>query len=121
MAKATVYYEYDIEGNKAPKWYLLHFGSYSLDWSKNTLYIPIEAPFQMQEAEDFSNQTMSLTVSMGELIRNPDKPHHFGINLSAVKKDAENRGVDVEEVEQFIFLIGDIEEIMQVEIFADRI
>jgi hypothetical protein len=121
MAKATVFYEYDIEGNKLPKWYLLHFGSYSLDWSQNSFYIPIEAPFQIQEAEDFNNQTMSVTVSMGDLIRNPDKHHHFGIDLSSVKKDAEKRGVNIEEIEQFIFLVGDIEEILQVEIFADSI
>lgn len=116
MAKATVFYEYDIEGNKVPKWYVLHVGSYSLDWSKSSLYIPIEAPFQIQDAENFNNQTMSLTVSMGELIQNPDKPHHFGIDLSSVKKDAEKRGVNVEEVEQFILLVGDIEEIMQMTI-----
>jgi hypothetical protein len=117
MARATVLYEYDIEGIKAPKWYILHIGSYTLDWGKEAIYIPIEAPFQLQEAEDFSNQTMSFTITMGELIRNPEKPHHFGINLSAVQDEAEKRLVNVDDIEQFIFIVGDIEEIMQMTIF----
>jgi hypothetical protein len=121
MARVTVYYDYDIEGNKGPKWCVLSFSSNSIDWNTNTMYIPIETPFQAQELSDFHHQTMSITVSMGELLRHPDKPQHFGINLPVVKKDAELRGKNPYDIEQFILLVGDIEEIMQMEIFEDRI
>jgi hypothetical protein len=112
MAKATVYYDYDYEGNIVPIWFVLVFWRTELDWSK-TLYIPINCPF---ETESFGNLYSKYTCSiyLDELVKNPDKLHHFGVNLSRVKERLDREGYPFQAVQCFVFQVGDIEEVLQI-------
>ena len=50
----------------------------------------------------------------------PKKPGKFGINLRALKEQAERHGVDHQEIRQFVLQVGDIEEVMQMSFIRDN-
>ncbi|NRQ56085.1 hypothetical protein [Brevibacillus sp. HD1.4A] len=118
--KITVYYDY-LEEKLAPIWYVVSFRKGEFDWSKNTLYIPVEAPFQRQGAEDFHSDTLGLSVTLGDLTLNHEKPGKFGIHLPSLRQRAAAANVDHWEVEQFIIQVCDIEELLQMNVFSERI
>lgn len=121
MAKIKVYYDYDIEGKLVPLWYVVRFGAGKLDWTKNMIYIPVEAPFELMEAEEFSSTDLGISVYMDDLTVNPDKPGTFGIRLAPVKQRIEELGFDVYDIELFVLQVADIEEVLQMTIIRDRI
>lgn len=120
MAKIKVFYEYDhFQNGLAPIWYILQFGITGMDWSKTTVYIPIEAPFEKQEAEEFYDDIIGITIEIAELVRNEIRPNQFGILLPYVKARAEKLGYDLSDIKQFIIQVADIEEVIQMELFRD--
>lgn len=119
--RITVLYDY-IDDQLVPQKYVVYFGAGGIDWDMHkSLYIPVEAPFQIQSGEDLASDLMSMTISYDELLRHPEKPNSFGINLSLVKHRVEKKGGDIWGIEQFILLISDIEDIMQMTLLSERI
>ncbi|QHZ55774.1 hypothetical protein M655_009035 [Brevibacillus sp. NSP2.1] len=118
--KITVYYDF-LEEKLAPIWYVVGFRKGEFDWSKNTLYIPIEAPFQRQGAEDFHSDRLGLSVALGDLTLNHEKPGKFGIHLPSLRQRAAAANVDHWEVEQLILQACNIEELLQMNVFSERI
>lgn len=118
MAKITVYYDFIIE-KIAPLWYVINFGSTGIDWSKIYVYIPIEAPFQLQKAEDFDDAILSASVTIGDITVNSQKPGYFGIHLPSVMKRVESvckqTGLEIIDIKQFIIQICDLEDILQMD------
>lgn len=112
MAKITVYYDY-FDGEQKPIWHVVKFKDAELDWSKNTIYIPISAPFQLQASEDFDDAVIGISVIISDLVVNASKLNSFGINLNSIRQRLLEQGVDPDEVLQFVTQIGDIEEVMQ--------
>ncbi|PPA88593.1 hypothetical protein C4A76_08140 [Brevibacillus laterosporus] len=119
IMKINVYYDY-LENRLAPLWYVITFRETELDWNKERAYIPITAPFQRKEAEDFDPDLLGLTVTLGDLLVHPEKPGKFGINLRALKEQAERHGVDHQEIRQFVLQVGDIEEVLQMRLISDK-
>jgi hypothetical protein len=117
MAKISVYYDY-FEDQLCPIWMIIYFGQGHINWNSDTVYFPIDSPFERHMAEDFSAEVMSLSVSQNELLLHPNKPGYFGINkallLKQIKK--EYKEADPFEVEQFIIQISDLEEILQMDV-----
>jgi hypothetical protein len=119
--KITVLYEYH-EGEFVPMKYLIYFGAGGIDWGKHkTVYIPVEAPFQLQQLDDFPSDIVSFSISFDELLRHPEKPNSFGIDLALIRRRVEKKGGDVWSIEQFVLLVSDIEEVMQMTLLSERI
>jgi hypothetical protein len=117
----TVYYDYHHDGTIGPKWFVLKFKPGSIDWSKDFIHIPVSCPFDKQNAEDFDDSIISITVEIIDLTVNCGKLNHFGIYLPSIKKRVELHGYDVGDIRQFVMLAADIEEVLQVKVFADQI
>jgi len=118
--RSTVYYDY-FDGIKAPKWFVLYFGSGNINWEEELIYLPIEAPFELHAVEDFDNDILSATVTMGDMIRSEGKPNELGIYLPRVKQTIINYGGDIQDVSQFIMLVSDIEETLQLNIVREHL
>lgn len=118
--KITFYYDY-LEEKLAPIWYVVGFRKGEFDWSKNTLYIPVDAPFQRQSADDFHFDTLGLSVTLGDLTLNHEKPGKFGIHLPSLRQRAAAANVNYWDVEQLIIQVCDIEELLQMNVFSERI
>lgn len=106
--KITVYYDY-LEDKLAPIWYVVGFRKGAFDWSKNTLYLPVEAPFQRQNTDDFNSHTLGLSVTLGDLTLNHEKPGKFGIYLPSLRQRAAEFYINCWDVEQLIIQVSDIE------------
>lgn len=120
MAKVKVYYEHFYESDRlAPIWYVINFGFTKIDWSKKTMYVPLNAPFERQNMEDFSDVVMGVSIEISDLTLNPERPKSFGIHLPLVKERIEKLGYESFEVEQFIIQVRDIEEVMQLKDLFD--
>jgi len=121
MAKIDVYYDYFEEG-LAPKWMIINFGTGRIDWSKNYVYLPIEIPFKRKTAEEFIDIEMGFTITLSDLVMNPDKEGKFGIDLTSVESRVNalrGRGEFpylVGEIESFVLQICDLEEVLAIDI-----
>ncbi|MGO0058595.1 hypothetical protein ACTID9_00770 [Brevibacillus fluminis] len=117
----SVLYDF-IDDQFVPMKYVVYLGAGFINWDKNnSMYIPVEAHFRLQEPDDFTSDVVSMSISYDELLRHHEKPNSFGINLALVKKRVEKAGGDVWSIEQFILLISDIEEVMQAPLLSERI
>lgn len=76
-----------------------------LDWS-NTLFIPVDGPFERLEPEDYGDM-LCVSVLLSDLILGTSSGQ-IGINLPTI---AERHGTDIE---QFLILMDDVEEILQI-------
>jgi hypothetical protein len=121
MAKMSIYYD-ETELGLLPTRMMIYFGAGNIRWDKNCYYIPLEAPFKRFQAEEYSNEYLSMSVTQGDLIMNPDRPNQFGIYIPHVVKrmerfKQENKiNFDYDEVEQFILQIADIAEVMEMDV-----
>ncbi|MGZ0050186.1 hypothetical protein [Brevibacillus gelatini] len=116
--KITVYYDY-LEEKLAPIWYVVVFPKGEFDWSKNTLYLPIEAPFQRQNSDDFHSEALSISVTLGDLTLNHEKPGKFGIFLPFLLQRAAAANVDFRDIKQLIIQVSNIEEVLSARIFSN--
>jgi len=110
--KIAVFYDY-FEGELAPLWYVINFRKGELDWNKDIAYIPIAAPFQRQGAEDFSSDSMGITVTLADLTVSEDKPGKFGIRLDPLRRRATENILDYWDAEFLMLQVADLEEILQ--------
>jgi hypothetical protein len=115
--KITVYYDY-IEGKLAPVWHVISFRKGDFDWTKETVYVPINAPFQRQQFEDFHPDAFGISVTLSDLTLRSDKPQKFGIYLPPIRRRAVERGYDYWNAEYLIIQVADIEELLQMNVFS---
>jgi len=121
MAKMLMYYDY-YDDQLVPMKMVIYFGRGNLDLSKNTVYVPIEAPFKRIVMEDSNNDTMSMSITQGDLVLNPGRPGQFGISLPLIIQRMEKTKLeqkfdfDYADVEQFIIQMDDLEEVLKMDI-----
>lgn len=123
-AKLSVYFDY-IEAELVPVLMILKFKSGSIDWTRECFYIPVNSPFHRYMAEDFDDHVISLSIAQTELVVSPERPHHFGIHLPAVKKRINKlRGEKyapqflMDDIQQLVIQICDIEEVLQMNVMS---
>ncbi|WP_100372156.1 hypothetical protein [Bacillus sp. FJAT-45037] len=108
-----VFYE-EIDGSQQPKLLIVPASK-----SDQTATYEVCGPFERFYTEEFHDEFRGLTVTLGELLRVRDKPMTFSISLLAVKTFLLQRygSSDVlDEIDYFVLLIDDIEELLQVEV-----
>jgi len=110
--KLAVYYDY-FDGLLSPIWFVINFRKGELDWYNDRAYIPVNAPFERQDAQDFFSEKMGITVSLGELILHKEKPGKFGILLDPLRRRALETLTDYWEAEYLVIQISDLEEVLQ--------
>ncbi|AIC92749.1 hypothetical protein [Shouchella lehensis] len=111
----TVYYDY-YDGKEVPIWFVIPVKSLNLlDYEQDTVTISIHAPFNKQGREAFDPNAMNVTITMNDLLLT-SIPHSFGISLSNVKKRLDEYGVLLEDIDSFILLVADVEEVLQLQL-----
>jgi hypothetical protein len=121
MTRIGVDYD-ETELGLIPTKMMIYFGTGNIEWDRNFYYVPLEAPFKRYQAEEFSNEYLSMTITQGDLTINPDRPSQFGIYIPHVVKRMEKfkkenkMDFDYDEVEQFILQIADIAEVMEMDV-----
>lgn len=117
--KPTVFFDYH-EGQQVPIWLVIDLEE-RINWDEDYFYIPIQAPFQLKDRGDFDPDILSVSVTMGDLTRNIDHINTVGIYLPRMKQAIHEFGGDVEEIQQFIILVADVEEVLQFNAFRDQL
>jgi hypothetical protein len=120
MDNLSIYY-IEYEYALAPRFLCVWFGRDSINWDESYIYIPIDCPFQRKLSEEFDSDVLSLSIAQTELITNKNKPRYFGIHLPTVQKRlnktrADTISYDQNDIEQFIIQIGDLEEILEMDV-----
>ena len=106
MANTTVYFDYH-EGEKAPIWYVVEVTEEDL--LQEYLYIPVKAPFQ--PLLEFEEQ-IGISILLSDLTVHETIPEHIGIYLENIKNRAEENGIDILDIKQFIIQMADIEDVL---------
>lgn len=122
MRRASVVYrESGFYGELAPEWLIYDLGLLSeASWGKR-LYIPINAPFERQEIDDFDD-TASITVPISAYTVREDKPNRVGVHLPTVAAFAEERchligaTFNGSLIRRLIMRLADIEEILHIDV-----
>lgn len=114
MAKLAVYYERH-EGTLFPQWIVIKFSVGEIDWSKDTLYIPIDAPFRRYGRDDFDSDTLSMSVELADLLINPDLPGQFGISLRLLRGRLKKLKCNSEDIQQLIIQMIDMEDVLEMD------
>lgn len=109
--KIKVFYDY-FNGSLAPIWNVISFRKGELDWNKDMAFVPIEAPFERQSTEDFGSDSLGITVTLGDLTLNEEKPGMYGIKLNPLRKRALENKQDYWEAEYLMLQVADIEELL---------
>ncbi|BFT75245.1 hypothetical protein [Paenibacillus sp. P36] len=115
MAKLTVFYDYHEEGI-VPILLLLRFRPNELDFSKNSLYVPLGSPFQQLNMEEINEFDAGITVLLEDLIVHPERPHAIGISLSSLKLRHATHLEGLFDIQQLWLRMNDIEEVLQMEV-----
>ncbi|MCM3560639.1 hypothetical protein M4D57_18910 [Brevibacillus borstelensis] len=115
--KIRVYYDYH-EGILAPQKYMISFRKGELPWDREKVFVPLAAPFERLGIEDFLPDSLVMTVSLENMILSADKPGKFGIFLSPLRQRAVDGGVDYWDVENLVIQMADLEELLQMNVFA---
>jgi hypothetical protein len=120
MPKIKVYFDY-FDGKLAPIWMVIRINRGEINWGKNTMYVPVQCPFDRQNPEDFDSSALGISVHDTELTVNALKPGYFGIHLPRLKKRAEEEfGYNMDDIEQLIIQVADLEEILQMSVFREE-
>ncbi len=115
--KIRVFYDYH-EGELVPQKYMITFRKGELPWDREKVFVPVTAPFERLNIEDFFTDSLALTVTQGDLILSADKPGKFGILLPPLKRRAVEGGVDYWDAENLIIQVADLEELLQMSVFV---
>jgi hypothetical protein len=115
MAKIKVFYDYHDEGLK-PFTMVVSFKARELKWNEQACYIQLDAPFQKQNTEDFSDDVLGCAVWLEDLMINVDKPNTFGVNLMQIRRRLNIEDEANEDEFNFMIRMVDIEEVLQTDI-----
>lgn len=116
MIQKLVYYE-EIDDSVYPYWFGIKFENGDVDWNKETFYFEIEAPFKRAYGPDLDHQILSVSVDFSDILRSTINENRLGINLVRIKQRAFEYDTDVRDIQQFIFLFGDIEELLTLDLW----
>lgn len=109
-----IFYD-EIDGELHPKLMIVPYSS----TDSNRLEINLIGPFERMHPEDFHDDFQGLTISLGEMLRDPFDDNTFSIDLELVEKYLVKNGIStlvMAEIEYFVMLIDDIEELMQMNV-----
>jgi hypothetical protein len=110
-----VYYDY-IDGVQVPIWLVLTISAADINWENESLFIPVEAPFEVFAAGDFTESEYTYSVRLSEIMLNPlHYPGHIGLDLKKIKTVCQM--IDCHEIKNFVISFWDMEEILQLEPF----
>jgi hypothetical protein len=112
MIKTKVMFEY-YEGQKVPMWYVIDLKNSDIVWGDLTLYVPVNAPFEEFDPNDFHYDTINVSVFSHELLTNITKPNQFGLNVQSMVERVEILERDISEVDFFVIPMNDLEELLQ--------
>lgn len=115
MAKLTVFYDYHEEGI-VPILLSLRFRPGELDFSRNSLYVPLGAPFQQLVMEDIGDLDAGISVFMEDLIVHPERPHTIGISITRLSQRHAEHLEQLADIQQLWLRMNDIEEVLQMDI-----
>ncbi|AZN43391.1 hypothetical protein [Paenibacillus albus] len=122
MRRASVIYrESGYFGELAPEWLVYNLGMLSEESWEKRLYIPINAPFERQEIDEFDD-TASITVPISAYTVREDKPARVGIHLPTVAAFAKERcrsigaTFDSSLIRRLVMRLADIEEVLQIDV-----
>ncbi|SDZ51081.1 hypothetical protein SAMN05421736_11570 [Evansella caseinilytica] len=100
-----VYYE-ETDGELQPKWLILKART-----KENCPYYRVDVPFQRFYPEDAHDEFHALTITGGDLVRNPLEYSSFGIAVHRLKDTA-----DLDNINFFILLCDDLQEILALDL-----
>ncbi|UOE54948.1 hypothetical protein [Cytobacillus oceanisediminis] len=111
MVRQAVYYDV-IDEKTYPYWYGIKFDEGDVDWKKETYYFEVSAPFERIRTADLDNSLISVSVDSADIVKNLEHPTKLGISLKRIRKRVLEYDADVRDINQFIILVADIEEIL---------
>ncbi|WP_042348305.1 hypothetical protein [Bacillus massiliigorillae] len=111
MAKQNLYFEY-LNDQLVPYWYVLTLEDFEVDWDKRSFFFNVCKPTEHKERNLFDDNKISASINMSDLIISNTKPNEIGINLTSVKRRAEEYGIDPYLINQFVMQIPDINEVL---------
>jgi hypothetical protein len=114
--KIRVFYDYH-DDKLVPMKYMISFRKGELPWDREKVFVPVTAPFEKLDIEDFLPDSLAITVTQGDMILSADKPGKFGIYLPPLKRRAVEGGVDYWDIEHLVIQVADLEELLQMSVF----
>jgi hypothetical protein len=117
MIKSKVLFEY-YEGQKVPMWYVIDVKQSDFIWGNSTAYVPIDAPFEQFDPDDFHYDTINVSVFSSELLTNIAIPNQFGLNVQSIEERIETIERDASEIDYLVIPMNDLEEIIQYSVQA---
>lgn len=105
-----VYYDY-FDGVKVPIWLVLDVKASEIDWDEKIFSFPVQAPFELQNSEDFDSYALNVSVVMNEITLNKEL-NHIGVNLELLKKRLTEHETNCYDISSLIIQVVDIEEIL---------
>ncbi|QVY60975.1 hypothetical protein [Cytobacillus gottheilii] len=109
MIRQAVYYD-EIDAMIYPYWYGIRFEDDDVDWSEETFYFDVTAPFERIKTTDLDDSLMSVSIDSAEILKSTLRPNRLGISLSRIKARALEQDANVHYIRQFILLVADVEE-----------
>lgn len=116
--KTTVYYDY-FEGKQVPIWLVIKLYG-EVNWDDKYIYIPINAPFEFLDRDNFDPDVLSASITMGDLTRHLEHHSTIGIYLPRLKQAIHDFGGNVDEVQQFIIQVADVEELLHFNVIREH-
>jgi len=114
--KIRIYFDYH-DDKLVPMQMVISFRKGDLPWDRETVFVPVIAPFEKLGVEDFLPGSLAISVTQGELILSADKPGKFGIHLPPLRRRALEGGVDYWDIENLVIQVADLEELLQTSVF----
>lgn len=108
----SVYYDY-FEGLLAPVWMIVK--PTLEEWESNRIRIDIESPFIRKMSEELSNDLLSVSVELDDLILLEDQSHTFCITLERLISKIQSSGYAPSDIDQLIIQMCDVEEVLHMD------
>ncbi|MFD2704175.1 hypothetical protein [Salibacterium lacus] len=108
-----VFYE-EIDGGKYPQMVFL-----PADLSDHATWFKLQGPFEEIPPEDLHEDLKVLTITIGELIRDPCEDNSFGVSTKNVLKlcdDLEIPDDQLQDIDYLAVYMDALEEVMQLDV-----
>lgn len=108
----SVYYDYH-EGELLPIWMIV--SPTSEEWTANRVLIHIDAPFERKLAEELSNDLLSISVELDDLILLDDQSNTLCISLGRLISKIREAGYHPSDIDQLLLQMCDVEEVLHMD------
>lgn len=119
--KKNVVYFLEAEGKQIPCWYVINTHRGDVKWNEELMHFPIDDDFELVPLEECMELPTDAPVPASYLFLNPSKPNDFCIKLQPVRKMLLHFDVDPYDIRRFIIDVNELESLLQLNIFNDRI